>query len=237
MNAGGNTGLAIAHQPVTVEVDSVLLDGYLSVPTDAFGVVLFAHGSGSSRHSPRNRAVADLLNEGGLATLLIDLLTEASADYLVRQFEAGADAVQIFDTWAGILPADEFRKWCIEPCARIAAAVRRRLPDARIIGFPRGAGAQLDAYLNAVAVDAIGLDWTVAPATARDHIQKRRPVQGNLDPLALLAGGKALDRSTDAILGALTPGPFIFNLGHGVLPQTPIAHVERLVALVRGAAA
>jgi uroporphyrinogen decarboxylase len=173
----------------------------------------------------------------GAFTQLIDLLTEASADYLVRQFEAGADAVQIFDTWAGILPADEFRKWCIEPCARIAAAVRRRLPDARIIGFPRGAGAQLGAYLDAVAVDAIGLDWTVAPATARDHIQKRRPVQGNLDPLALLAGGKALDRSTDAILGALTPGPFIFNLGHGVLPQTPIAHVERLVALVRGAAA
>jgi uroporphyrinogen decarboxylase len=166
---------------------------------------------------------------------LIDLLVEASASYLVRQFEAGVDAVQIFDTWAGVLPADEFRQWCIEPCARIVAAVRDRVAGARIIGFPRGAGTELARYLAAVPVDAVGLDWTIELGFAREHIQSQRPIQGNLDPLALLVGGTALDRAIDAILEAFAPRPFIFNLGHGVLPETPIAHVERLVARVRGA--
>ena len=165
---------------------------------------------------------------------LIDVLIEASASYLIRQFAAGVDAVQIFDSWAGVLPAGQFRQWCIEPCARIVEAVRREIPDARIIGFPRGAGSELEAYLETVAVDAIGLDWTVELSFARDRIQTRRPIQGNLDPLALLAGGAALDRSIDAILEAFAGGPFIFNLGHGVLPETPVAHVEQLVARVRG---
>ncbi len=168
---------------------------------------------------------------------LIDLLVEASVGYLVRQFEAGVDAVQIFDTWAGVLPADEFRRWCIEPCVRIVASVRERIPGAKVIGFPRGAGTELGRYLEAVAVDAIGLDWTVDLAFARDQVQTRRPVQGNLDPLALLAGGPALDRSIDAVLEAFAGGPFIFNLGHGVLPDTPIANVERLIARVRHAPA
>ena len=168
---------------------------------------------------------------------LIDLLVDASADYLIRQFEAGVDAVQIFDTWAGVLPAGEFRKWCIEPTARIIAAVRKKIPGARIVGFPRGAGTELGRYLEAVAVDALGLDWTVELTFARDQVQSRRPVQGNLDPLALLCGGAALDRSTDAIIDALARGPFIFNLGHGILPETPIAHVERLIARVRTGAA
>ncbi|HML06587.1 MAG TPA: uroporphyrinogen decarboxylase [Xanthobacteraceae bacterium] len=170
-------------------------------------------------------------------TKLIDLLIDASASYLIRQFEAGVDAVQIFDTWAGVLPAEEFRKWCIEPCARIVAAVRSRIPGAKIIGFPRGAGTEFARYLASVAVDAVGLDWSVELGFARDHIQTRRPIQGNLDPLALLTGGAALDRSIDAILEAFADGPFIFNLGHGVLPETPIAHVERLIARVRNAPA
>lgn len=164
---------------------------------------------------------------------LIDILVEASASYLIRQFAAGVDAVQIFDTWAGILPADEFHRWCIEPCIRIVAMVREQVPNAKIIGFPRGAASELGRYLDAIAVDAVGLDWTVELGFARDHIQKRRPIQGNLDPVALLTGGVALDRSIDAILAAFSSGPFIFNLGHGVLPDTPIAHVERLVARVR----
>ncbi len=164
---------------------------------------------------------------------LIDVLVEASTGYLIRQFAAGVDAVQIFDSWAGILPADEFRKWCIEPCARIVDAVRQKIPGARVIGFPRGAGTELECYLGSVAVDAVSIDWTVELGFARNHIQPRRPVQGNLDPLALLVGGAALDRSIDAILEALSQGLFIFNLGHGVLPDTPIAHVERLVARVR----
>jgi uroporphyrinogen decarboxylase len=164
---------------------------------------------------------------------LIDVLVEASAGYLIRQFEAGVDAVQIFDTWAGVLPGEEFQKWCIEPTARIVAAVRNRIPGAKIIGFPRGAGTRLARYIAAVPVDAVGLDWMVDLAFARDQIQKQRPVQGNLDPLALLAGGVGLDRAIDAILEAFAPGPFIFNLGHGVLPDTPLAHVEQLVARVR----
>ncbi len=166
---------------------------------------------------------------------LMDRLVEASSDYLVRQFEAGVDAVQIFDTWAGILPDDQFRRWCIEPIARIVAKVRVRVPAARIIGFPRGAGTRLEPYLAAVPVDAIGLDWMVELSFARDHVQTGRTIQGNLDPLALLAGGDTLDRSVDAILGAFREGPFIFNLGHGVVPDTPIAHVEQLVARVRRA--
>jgi|SRR5579862_1219765 len=165
---------------------------------------------------------------------LIDRLVEASVSYLVRQFAAGVDAVQIFDTWAGALPADEFQKWCIAPVAKIVTAVREKIPQARIIGFPRGAGTKLWRYLDAVAVDAIGLDWMIELGFARDHIQSKRTIQGNLDPLALLAGGTAQDRATDAILEAFGQAPFIFNLGHGILPDTPIAHVERLVARVRG---
>ena len=164
---------------------------------------------------------------------LIDLLTEASASYLVQQFAAGVDAVQIFDTWAGVLPADEFRKWCIEPTARIVASVREQFPAARIIGFPRGAGTELPRYLEAVPIDAVGLDWMIELSFARDQIQPLRTIQGNLDPLVLLAGGAALDRGIDAILEAFGRHPFIFNLGHGILPDTPIAHVERLIARVR----
>jgi uroporphyrinogen decarboxylase len=166
---------------------------------------------------------------------LVDKLIDASAGYLIRQFEAGVDAVQIFDTWAGVLPAGEFRKWCIEPTARIIAAVRQRIPDAKIIGFPRGAATELSNYLDAVPVDAIGLDWMVELDFARKYVQPKRTVQGNLDPLVLLAGGAALDTAIDAILETFGQGPFIFNLGHGILPNTPIAHVERLVARVRGA--
>jgi uroporphyrinogen decarboxylase len=165
---------------------------------------------------------------------LIDILIEASASYLQEQFAAGVDAVQIFDTWAGVLPPDEFRKWCIEPTARIVAAVRKEVPTARIIGFPRGAGTKLPLYLKSVPVNAVGLDWMMELGFARDHIQSQRTIQGNLDPLALLAGGAALDRATDAILEAFGKGPFIFNLGHGVLPETPVGHVERLVSRVRG---
>jgi uroporphyrinogen decarboxylase len=164
---------------------------------------------------------------------LIDILTEASASYLIRQFAAGVDAVQIFDTWAGVLPADEFRKWCIEPTARIVASLREHIPAAQIIGFPRGAGTELQRYLDAVPVDAVGLDWMTELNFARDYIQPLRTIQGNLDPLVLLAGGAALDHATDAILEAFGRRPFIFNLGHGILPDTPLSHVERLIARVR----
>lgn len=167
---------------------------------------------------------------------LLDILVDASASYLIRQFEAGVDAVQIFDTWAGVLPDDEFDRCCVEPCARIVAAVRVQIPTAKFIGFPRGAGSRLKRYIDVVPVDAVGLDWTIDLDFARDELQRRKPVQGNLDPVALLVGGRALERSVDRIMENFKAGPFIFNLGHGVLPDTPVAHVEQLVARVRGSA-
>jgi uroporphyrinogen decarboxylase len=165
---------------------------------------------------------------------LIDTLTQASIEYLVGQLKAGADCLQIFDTWAGILPQAEFERWSILPTNKIVAGVRAQVPGAKIIGFPRGAGAKLWRYVQDTGVDAVGLDWTQGLVYARDHIQTLKPVQGNIDPLALLAGGAALDRQVDEVIGALGGGPFIFNLGHGILPQTPIAHVERMLKRVRG---
>jgi uroporphyrinogen decarboxylase len=164
---------------------------------------------------------------------LIDVLVRASADYLIQQFRAGVDAVQIFDTWAGVLPSLEFEQWSIGPTQRIVAGVREQVPDAKIIGFPRGAATHLPRYIEGTAVDAVGLDWMIGLTYAREHIQRRIPVQGNLDPLALRAGGTGLDRGIDAILEALTSGPFIFNLGHGILPDTPVAHVEQMLRRVR----
>jgi uroporphyrinogen decarboxylase len=164
---------------------------------------------------------------------LIDILVDASAQYLVRQLQAGVDAVQIFDTWAGVLPPDEFERWCVAPTKRIVERVRTAIPDARIIGFPRGAATGLKRYIEQVPVNAVGLDWMIDLNFARDAIQSQRPVQGNLDPLVLRAGGAALDRSVDAVLMAFSGGPFIFNLGHGILPDTPIAHVEQMLKRLR----
>ncbi|MDT3376716.1 uroporphyrinogen decarboxylase [Labrys neptuniae] len=165
---------------------------------------------------------------------LIDRLVAASIDYLAAQLENGVDAVQIFDSWAGILPPDEFERWAIEPAKRIVEGVRARCPGARIIGFPRGAGSFYCDYARDVAVDAIGLDWAVDPAWAAQEVQPLKPVQGNLDPLALVAGGDPLNLALDRILENLSGKPFIFNLGHGIVPQTPIAHVEQMLKRIRG---
>jgi uroporphyrinogen decarboxylase len=165
--------------------------------------------------------------------VLIERLVQASIAYLVRQFESGADVVQLFDTWSGVLPPEQFDRWCIMPARQIVQGVRRHVPGARIIGFPRGAGTGLIRYLDHVPVDAVGLDWMIDKSFARDQVQSRKPVQGNLDPLALLGGGAALDRAVDEVLAAFADGPFIFNLGHGVLPDTPTAYVEQMIARVR----
>ena len=165
---------------------------------------------------------------------LMDVLVERSAGHLVSQLQAGADAVQIFDTWAGILPDEEFRQWCIEPTQRLIAAVRHDVPEARIIGFPRGIGAGILRYLDNVPVDAVGLDWTADLDFARTHVPRHVAIQGNLDPLLLLAGGDALDRAIERILAAFSDRPFIWNLGHGILPATPVAHVEQMLARIRG---
>jgi uroporphyrinogen decarboxylase len=169
----------------------------------------------------------------GLDTL-IDVLVDASSAYLIAQFEAGADVVQLFDTWAGVLGPEEFMRWCIDPARRIVENVGRHVAGAKIIGFPRGAGTLLARYVEDVPVDAVGLDWTVERGFARANLQTRVTIQGNLDPLALVAGGEALDRGVDAVLAAFSDGPFIFNLGHGILPETPIANVERMIERVRG---
>ena len=207
----------------------VALLGFCGAPWTVATYMIAGHGT-SDQAPARLFAYRDPKSFGRL----IDILVEGSVAYLVRQFEAGVDAVQLFDTWAGILSPAEFRRWSIAPAKRIVEGVRRRIPGAKIIGFPRGAGASLLPYVTETGVDAVGLDWMIESNFAREQIQSRVPVQGNLDPLALMAGGAALDDGVDAVLDAFGGGPLIFNLGHGILPQTPIAHVERMLSRVRG---
>lgn len=164
---------------------------------------------------------------------LIARLVESSAEYLVRQFAAGVDAVQIFDTWAGVLPPHAFERWCIRPTAELVARVRQQVPGARIIGFPRGAQTMLPRYAAATGVDAVGLDWMVAPEFIAERLNSTMPVQGQLDPLALVAGGSQLDEAVDRVRAGFAGRPLIFNLGHGIVPQTPIAHVEQMLARIR----
>jgi uroporphyrinogen decarboxylase len=164
---------------------------------------------------------------------IIDVLVENSIEYLLGQLKAGADALQIFDTWAGVLPPREFTHWSIEPTKRIVEGVRKKVPRAKIIGFPRGAGALLPAYVDATGVDAVSIDWAAEPSLIRERVQTKVAVQGNLDPLALIAGGAALDRAIDDVLANFASGRLIFNLGHGIQPETPIAHVEQMVKRVR----
>lgn len=166
---------------------------------------------------------------------LLDLLARKSAEYLIRQIEAGADAVQIFDSWSGVLDEATFEACCVRPVAEIVRLVRQACPGTPIIGFPKGAGVLYGGYRQATGVDALGLDWTVPLSQART-LQKDGPVQGNLDPMRLVAGGQALDEGVDAILKALGDGPLVFNLGHGITPQTPVTHVERMISRVREAA-
>jgi uroporphyrinogen decarboxylase len=162
---------------------------------------------------------------------LLDSLGECVAFHLIRQLEAGADAVQLFDSWASGLPAALFDQVVIRPTAKIVAAVKAARPDAKVIGFPRAATlAGYEAYARGTGVDALSLD-TSAPMNWAAGL--RLPVQGNLDPIALIAGGAALDRAVEEILAAMAGRPFIFNLGHGILPETPIAHVEQLLKRIR----
>jgi uroporphyrinogen decarboxylase len=164
---------------------------------------------------------------------IIDILVENSIQYLLGQLKAGADALQIFDTWAGVLPASEFWRWSIEPARRIVEGVRKQAPDAKIIGFPRGAGALLPSYIETTGVNAVSIDWAAEPSLVRERVQNRVAVQGNLDPLVLIAGGAALDRAVDEVLANYGKGRLIFNLGHGIQPETPIAHVEQMLKRVR----
>ena len=164
---------------------------------------------------------------------LIDILVAATADYLVGQVAAGAEALQLFDSWAGALPESGFERWCVAPTRELVARVKAACPDVPIIGFPRGAGPMLTRYAAATGVDAVSLDSAVPAAWAVEELQTRWALQGNLDPLYLVAGGAPMAEAAGAILDAMGHGPFIFNLGHGVVPQTPPEHVTALVETVR----
>lgn len=164
---------------------------------------------------------------------LIDLLVEATSEYLIRQIKQGAEVIQIFDTWAGNLPDDQFVKWAIEPMRKIVQAIRAYDENIPIIGFPRGAGTRYPDYIRATEVTAVSIDTTMPLEWARDHIQTLCPIQGNLDPLLLVAGGELMENRVKEILDCLSGGPFIFNLGHGIVPQTPPENVARVSELVR----
>jgi uroporphyrinogen decarboxylase len=187
-------------------------------------------GQGSrDQAAARGLAYAD----PGAFAAIVDAIAAMTVDYLSGQIAAGAEAVQLFDSWAGSLAPEQFEHWVIAPTARIVAGLKARHPDTPIIGFPKGAGAKLAAYARETAVDALGLDETIDPAWAVRELPENLPLQGNLDPLALLAGGPALEKAVGRILSVFEGRPHIFNLGHGIIKETPIAHVEQLLALVR----
>lgn len=168
-----------------------------------------------------------------LMQTLIDRIADCTIDYLLGQIAAGVEAVQLFDSWSGSLSPAQFEQWVIAPTARIVTALHARAPNVPVIGFPKGAGGKLPAYARETGVDAIGVDETVDPVWAHAALPANLPVQGNLDPLALIAGGATLDAAIDRILAAFAERPHVFNLGHGILPDTAVAHVEQLLARVR----
>jgi uroporphyrinogen decarboxylase len=165
---------------------------------------------------------------------LIDILVEVTAAHLCAQLEAGAHAVQLFDSWAGVLPEPAFRRWCIAPVRAVVERVKARQAGAPVIAFPRGAGVLYAGYAAATGADAVSIDSAVPLDWARRSVQTEAVVQGNLDPVMLLAGGQAMADEVVRIREALGGGPFVFNLGHGVLPDTPPDHVAALVRLIRG---
>jgi uroporphyrinogen decarboxylase len=165
---------------------------------------------------------------------IIARIEDVTLDYLSGQIEAGAEVVQLFDSWGGSLAPAQFEQWVIAPTARLVSKLNRKHPTVPIIGFPKGAGGKLASYVRETGVSAIGLDETVDPVWAAKELPKRLPVQGNLDPLALISGGDALRSSVKRILDAFADRPHIFNLGHGILPDTPIQNVEEFLALVKG---
>ncbi len=170
----------------------------------------------------------------GLFSTIISRVEEITVDYLSGQIEAGVEVVQLFDSWAGSLSPAQFEQWVIAPTARVVAALKSRHPQLPVIGFPKGAGGKIGAYARETGVSALGLDETVDLAWATKQLPSGLPVQGNLDPLALIAGGETFRDNVGRILDAFGGRPHIFNLGHGILPDTPIAHVEELLALVKG---
>jgi uroporphyrinogen decarboxylase len=187
-------------------------------------------GAGSADQLAARRLA---LEDSARLQALIDVLVDVSADYLAAQLRAGADAVKIFDTWAGVLDTDGFARWAVEPVRKIVARLRRSVPGARVIAFAKGAGARLGDLAIRTGASAVAVDWTMPIAHARALVPEPIALQGNLDPLRLVVGGRPLDEGIDAVLAAMEGRAHIFNLGHGITPDTPIAHVEDLVTRVR----
>ena len=208
--------------------DDVALIGFCGAPWTVASYMIAGRGT-------PDQAPARLFayRHPSLFSALIERLVDASAEYLVRQLAAGAEAVQIFDSWAGVLPPTEFERWCVTPVAALVAKVRAKAPEAPIIAFPRGAATQLEKFAHVPGVAAIGLDASVEPRAAIAALPVPIALQGNLDPLALAAGGAGLDEGIDRVLRDFEGRAHIFNLGHGVLPETPVEHVEHLVQRVR----
>lgn len=209
--------------------DETTLIGFCGAPWTVATYMIAGHGT-------PDQAPARLFayREPAAFQQLLKVLADHSAAYLIRQIEAGADVVQIFDSWSGVLDDASFDLFCVGPVAEIVRQVKAVHPDVPIIGFPKGAGAHYQNYREKTGVTGLGIDWTV-PLDAAKALQAGGAVQGNLDPLRLVAGGKALSEGVDAILKALGDGPLIFNLGHGITPETPVAHVEAMVKQVRSA--
>ena len=203
--------------------------GFAGSPWTVATYMIAGQGS-KDQAEARTLAYAD----PGAMAVLVDRIVELTVEYLARQHEAGVEAVQLFDSWAGSLSPAQFERWVIAPNAAITARLRARCPGLVVIGFPKGAGGKLAAYARETGVDAVGLDETVDPVWADAVLPAGLPVQGNLDPLALMAGGAALDEGISYVLDAFAGRPHVFNLGHGIGQHTPIAHVEALLARVRG---
>lgn len=208
---GGRTLLGFAGSPWTVATYMVA-------------------GEGSrDQHETRAMAYRDPL----AFQAIIDAIVAVTTEYLAGQIAAGAEAVQLFDSWAGSLAPAEFERWVVAPTATIVGSLKRRFPQVPVIGFPKGAGEKLVAYARETKVDALGLDETIDPVWAAKALPSGLPVQGNLDPLLLLSGGEELERQTRHVLDCFAGRPHVFNLGHGIGQFTPIEHVEQLLGVVR----
>ena len=206
----------------------IALIGFAGAP---WTVATYMIEGGSSRDfaQVKRRAFSD---PAGFSVLM-ETLIEATTLYLSGQIEAGVEAVQLFDSWSGVLPEPEFRRWVIQPTRQIAETLKARHPGIPLIGFPRGAGVMYEAYVRESALDAVSVDATLPLGWVRERLQAQLPVQGNLDPILLVAGGAPMERAVREIRAALGDGPFVFNLGHGIVPETPPEHVMQLVELVR----
>ncbi|MDH3234165.1 MAG: uroporphyrinogen decarboxylase [Alphaproteobacteria bacterium] len=208
--------------------DTVALIGFAGAP---WTVASYMVEGGSSKDFREVKGLA--YRDDGAFAALVDKLVTATVAHLSAQIDAGAEVVQIFDTWAGVLPEAEFERWCIAPTKAIVDGVRARAPNVPMIGFPRGAAFNTERYIAETGIDAVGLD-TAVPLEVGKWLQARCAVQGNLDPILLVEGGAPMETAARAILSVLSGGPFVFNLGHGVLPQTPPEHVAQLLQVVRG---